>query len=648
MKRLLPLLAVLCLAASLHAASYSKTLDFRPSTPEERAMTSVAFSPGAPAVILDWARVDDDMTALSSEYFRIKIFSADGKKYGDIEVPYTPGYPLMGRISEIEARTIQPDGRIVPFSGKVYDKVLYKSGGQAVHAKTFSLQDIQAGSIIEYRYTKRWERNYLLETVWSVQRDLPVLHAMFTLRPYESKLRSEFSSLFTFVGLPAGKRPVKNADRWELELTNIPAFQKERFAPPETELKARVRFYYTRSTLEPAQFWPVEADRIAKSVQAFVGKKGVDATAWTAGATAPLDKLRKIYARVQSMRNLSFEAAKSDQELAKQDIKEAKSAADVLQNGAGTSDDLNRLFVAMARGAGFDADVLRVPTRDTTFFSLQLPDGGQMSAEVALVTLDGKPLFLDPGTPYAPFGVVSWEKSNVPAVRVGKDGKPQWTKVEGAFPADALLRRNADLKMKGETLDGTVVVTFSGQEALVRRLRMHGEDAAARKKALEEEAKGWFAEGSSVTLASVTGDQSSDDALVATFTVSVPNAISRAGSRIVLPVSIFAATAANPFAPATRTHPIYFDYPFTEEDHVEIALGPGVKVTSVPPPSKLNAGALKYTSDTAATGGEVTFNRTLSVDAMLVEQKYYDGLRRFYTAVVQADQKPVLLTEGAQ
>jgi hypothetical protein len=649
MKRLLSTVAVLCaLSVPMSAASYSKALDFRPSTPEELAMTSVPFAPGAPAVILDWARVDDDTTGLSSEYFRIKVFSEEGKKYGDVEVPYFPGYPLMGRVSEIEARTIQPDGKIVPFSGKVYDKVLFKTGRRAVRAKTFSVQDIQPGSIIEYRYTNRWERNYLLDTTWSIQRDIPVLHAKFSLRAYDPKLGSEFNTLFTYVGLPAGKLPAKNGDRWELELENIAAFQHEQFAPPEDELKARVKFYYTRSRVKPEAFWPIEADSIAKTVQTFVGKKAMDASAWTAGATTPLDKLRKIYARVQSMRNLSFEVEKSEQELAQQAIKEAKNAGDVLQNNAGTRDDLNRLFVAMARGAGFDADVLRVPTRDSTFFTDKIPDGGQMSAEVVLVTLDGKPLFLDPGTPYAPFGTVSWEKSNVPAIRVGKDGKPQWTKVEGAFPADARMRRNADLKMKGETLSGTVTATFTGQEALVRRLRLHGEDEAARKKALEDEAKGWFAEGSSVTLESVTGHQSSDDTLVATFEVSMPNAISRAGSRLVLPISIFAATAANPFAPATRTHPIYFDYPSSEEDSVRITLGPGVKVSTLPPPSKLNAGALTYASETAATATEVTFKRTLTVDAMLVEQKYYQGLRKFYTAVLSADQKPVLLTETAQ
>ncbi|MEA2491363.1 MAG: hypothetical protein QOH21_3155 [Acidobacteriota bacterium] len=645
--RRLAALALVCAwsTASLYAIGYSKSLDFRAATPEERAMTGVPFAPGASAAILYWARVDDDRVGISSEYFRIKVFSEEGKKYGDIEIPYTPGYPLWGRISELEVRTIQPDGKISWFTGKVYDKVLYKSVRGTVHAKTFSIQDIQPGSIIEYRYERRWDHLYLFDTTWEVQRDIPVLHADFAIRAYPSGF-GDYSTLYTISGLPPGKAPQKNGERYELALENMPAFVREELAPPESELKARVQFYYVEGRVKPDDFWPAEVGRVAKEIRSFLGDKPRGTAEWTAGATTPLEKLRQIYMRVQSMRNISFEVEKTEKELARQDIKEAGSAVDVLRNKAGTRDELNRLFVAAARVAGFDADVLRVAPRDENFFSMSVPDSDQMSAEVAVVMVDGKPMYLDPGTIYAPFGTVSWEKTNVPAIRSAKDGKAEWSVIPGTFPADALTRRIADLKMNGETLEGTVTVMFTGQEALVRRIRYHGEDAAARKKALEEEAKGWFAEGTAVTLKQVTGDQSADDALVADFAVSMPNVIARAGSRIVLPISIFAANATNPFAPAERTHAIYFDYPSRTEDRVKVTLAPGMTVATLPPPSNLNAGALSYSSEATATETEVNFQRTMSLDAMLVDRKYYPALRKFYSDVLAADQKPVLLGEA--
>src|SRR3954453_18938846 len=60
--------------------------EFRDPTAEERAMKSVAFAPGASAVILNWHQFVNDRDSYRSEYLRIKILSEEGKKYGDVEV----------------------------------------------------------------------------------------------------------------------------------------------------------------------------------------------------------------------------------------------------------------------------------------------------------------------------------------------------------------------------------------------------------------------------------------------------------------------------------------------------------------------------------------------------------------------------------
>jgi len=89
-RRLLVLAAAVCLMPlSAHAAigGYSRTQDFRPATPEELAMKSVPGDAGAEAVILDWVRIDDDTVSTSSEYFRIKILTDEGKKHAEVEIP---------------------------------------------------------------------------------------------------------------------------------------------------------------------------------------------------------------------------------------------------------------------------------------------------------------------------------------------------------------------------------------------------------------------------------------------------------------------------------------------------------------------------------------------------------------------------------
>jgi len=79
-RRMVVLSAVVSLFFSTTAfARYHKTQEFRAATPGELKMTSVEGAPGAAAAILDWVRIDNDPDATTAEYFRIKIFSEEGK-----------------------------------------------------------------------------------------------------------------------------------------------------------------------------------------------------------------------------------------------------------------------------------------------------------------------------------------------------------------------------------------------------------------------------------------------------------------------------------------------------------------------------------------------------------------------------------------
>ena len=147
--------------------------------------------------------------------------------------------------------------------------------------------------------------------------------------------------------------------------------------------------------MRPEEYWQVQGREINKAAEKFIGKPSSvkdEADKAIAGATTPEEKLRKLYARAQSLRNLSFGAIDPQ-------TKESRSAADVLKVGAGFRDEINRAFVCMARAEGIDADVMRVSSRNHFFFSDKLPDPDQMNTEATLVNLDGKPLLLDPGTP---------------------------------------------------------------------------------------------------------------------------------------------------------------------------------------------------------------------------------------------------------
>lgn len=644
MRRTAALLLVLSAIAPAAFGAWGRTEYFHDATPEERAMKSVAIAPGAPAAILEWTQHQDDVSSTMTEYTRMKIFGEEGKKYADIELLYVPRFTA---VSGIKARTIHADGSIVEFNGKMYDKLIVRAGGARVMAKTFSIPDVQPGSIVEYVYTRTWPLSYLSSTRWTVQRDLPVLKYNLWVKPYAEQVGSFFISHST----PNNTVPKQNGDHFEMTLENLPAFDKEPFALPDTQLKARVDLYYTTGKTDPDEFWKQEGKDWAKTIEDFIGdRSGIKkaALAITNGAATPEEKLRRIYAKVQSLRNLSFDDEKTEQESSREKLRDNRHIEDVLENGYGYRSQITRLFVGLARAAGFDASVIRVATRDDVFFSKQYPVGDQLDAEVVVVNLDGKPRYFDPGTPFAPFGLLSWEKTDTQGLQLARKTGGTWTGTPLSAPAEGLTKRQANLSLEGDVLKGKVTMTWTGQTALERRLEHQHDDEAATKKALEEETKGFFPDGSTVKLTKLEGIKGADEPLVATFDVELANLGTVTGSRAMLPLSVFAVSRKNPFASEQRKSHVYFSYPYQYEDEVTLKMPAGYGIESVPANTDINLGAIAYSNQWSTVGELLRFSRRMTVSTVFVDVQKYSVVRNFYSKVNTSDQEAIVLRKAAQ
>ena len=114
--------AVVGLAACVLTTVHAKAgVGFQSVSPDELKMTSEPVVPGAPAIIL-YRQVDRDdniRTPHEDNYFRIKILTEEGRKHADIEIPFVKG---REDVVNVRARTIKPDGSIVKFDGKVFEK----------------------------------------------------------------------------------------------------------------------------------------------------------------------------------------------------------------------------------------------------------------------------------------------------------------------------------------------------------------------------------------------------------------------------------------------------------------------------------------------------------------------------------------------
>ena len=638
------LLAAAALAL-LPTALFSAEDFFKTATPAELAMKDVAIAPGASAVVLDWVQRSDDPNSRASEYVRIKVLTDEGKKYGDVSITY---FPLVMNVEKLKARMTKPDGTVVPFNGKVYDKLVVKTGGVRMISKTFTLPDVQAGAILEYSYELGIRGNLLLDTPFTIQRELPVLHETIWLRPYTL---GGYASFFVYKGLPPGKAPVRNGDHFDLELENVAAFEEEPLAPPERWVKPTVYFYYTSGSTATAEaVWKQAAKSYSESIEGFLSERAAvrDAAQQAiAGATTPEEKLRKLYARAQQVRNLTFEPEKTEQE--ERELRENRSAIDVLKNGYGWRDEINRFFVSLARAAGFEANVVRIGDRSEGFLSKKLPLRRQLNNEIAEVMVDGKERLLDPATPYAPFGMLSWEKTNVSGLIVMKkfDG-PVWMEIPQDGPDAAQLKRVAKLHLDGDTLKGHVVVTYTGHEAMAVRRSQRNHDDATAKKNVEEDIKGWFFNGSAVKLTQLTGLRDVEAPLVAELDVELPTTGAVTGSRALMPLAVFSTAAKSPLSSERRKNDIYFHHQYRVDDDVTLDVPPGYAVEAIPSPHAKDLGGLTFSEQVQQTPAALHLTRSLAVKTISIDVGQYSLVRDFFKQVATADQDQVVLKKAAK
>jgi hypothetical protein len=636
------MICVLVFCAGTHAI---RAEDWAPILPAELKMTAEPRAPGAPAIML-YRQVDrDDNDSIEDNYARIKILTEEGRKFADVEIPFDKKNEY---IRSIQARTIRPDGSVVNFDGTVYEKPIAKARGVKLLAKTFTIPDVQVGSIIEYRYRHGFESNFVFDSKWVLSQELFTKHAKFSLDPYRP-----FGMHCSWpAGLPPGTpEPKEKGGKIRLEAQDIPAFVPEEYMPPENELKYQVDFIYIPDLIhdsekDPKAFWKKYGKAAYHQVEDFVDKRRAMTEA-VAQIVAPGDsaeaKLRKIYERTQGLRNTSYERRMSEQEGERENLKQAANVEDVWKRGYGNGVEIAWLFLALVRAAGIPADPVIVSTRGAHFFHANVMNPNDLNSNVVVVTLDGKELYLDPGTALVPFGALPWGETAVSGLRLTDDGG-DWLRTPPLDPKDSRIERRGHLQLTSSgTLEGKLTVTYTGQEALWRRLEERHEDDTDRKRFLEDQIKADIPSGADVDLTNHPNWDSASQSLVAEYKLKVPGWAAAAGQRALLPVGLFGAQDSHAFQHAARIHPLYFNFPHQSADNITVELPANWKISSLPKPRGADRDSFVYSIWSEGGDESLLLYRALTINTMLVNTKDYAMVRDFFQTVRAGDQDQVIL-----
>jgi hypothetical protein len=629
------------------AAARAQKEDWQPITQQDLAIKQVPGSPGADAIQLYYADYINDQEQTEFYYHRIKVLNEKGKSHADVELIVPP----EGSISGLKARTIQPDGRITEFTGKPFQKTVIKTRGVKVLAKAFTIPEVGVGSIIEYKYKIDWP-GIITDNFWTIQHELYTLKESFRMKPYSGGLQGfengyQVAALYSH--MPNNIKPVQKSGGYELEVENMPAFESEGYMPPEEDLKPQMRFFYIGTgSSTPEKFWQDAGRKWNDEAEHFIGNRkeiSEAATQAIGNETDPEQKLRKLYARAQQTRNLTYEHERTEQEQKKEKLKLNQNAGDVLSRGIGYREDITRLFVALARSAGFDSSVVRVSDRKNKFFDKGLLSKRQLDSEIAVVNQAGKDIYLDPGTRFCPYGYLRWIRTSTMGIKLDKKGGVFVTAPAAGYDK-ATIRRNAEMALDGGgNLTGTITVKFEGGDALEHRLDELDTDEAGRKKDLEDELQSWLPTGAIIKLTKSEGWETSDGPLTATFSVDMPGYASAAGKRLLVPAYLFQARQMDAFKHVERKFPVYFPYAFGEVDRVNIAIPNGYALENTPPAQTARLGYAGYQNVEQFDGKKLVTQRILQVNGIFFRVEQYPEVKDFFSKVQAGDEQQAVLTD---
>jgi len=538
----------------------------------------------ADAEALFWeVRIDDSQPEelVLKNYIRIKVFTDLGKE-SQSKVDLT--YLGSSKIKDVAARVIKVDGSIVELKKEdIFDRTIVKASGVKYKAKSFALPGVEPGVIIEYRWQEVYPYGSANRLRLPFQRAIPVQQVTYYLRPFAGMRYNSFHM--------EDAKFVKDKDSFfKLTKTNMPAYREEPRMPPEDEVRAWVFLYYSEDTkLDTEKYWKDFGRRYFELTKDEM-KVNDDVKSAVAGiigtATTPEQKLELIYDFCRTkIKNINDDASTlSDEE--KKKARGNKSPADTLKRGMGTGSNIDMLFAALARAAGFDARPAVSGNRDDFFFSAKIANGYLLESSFVAVAVGEGWQFFSPSEMYTSFGMLGWPEEGQDAL-ITDSKEPLWVKTPMSPAEKSLEKRTGKLRLLEDgTLEGDVRIEYTGHLAFDKKEYNDDDSPAQREETLRNAVKARMstAELSDIKIENVTDPVKP---FVYSYHLRVPGYAQRTGKRLFVQPGVLARGTGPLFSATARKNEVYFHYPWSEQDHLTIELPEGFALDSPDAPAPI-------------------------------------------------------------
>lgn len=644
------LLAFVCSLCATPAAGVAGD-EWRLVDSAELTLKTGVVEKDADAEVLFWeVRIDDSSVEelVLKNYVRIKVFTDRGKEsQSKVDLPYAGS----AKIKDIAARVIKADGTIVALKKEdIFDRTIVKASGLKVKSKSFALPGIESGAIIEYRWQEVYPGGSASGLRLHFQREIPAREITYYLKPYQGLIYNSFH-------MEEAKFVKDKDDFFKMTKTNMPAYREEPRMPPEDQVRAWVFLNYTRATrMDVAKYWK-DVGRAYFEVTKDEMKANDEVKAAAAqiigDASTPEQKLERIYDFCRTkIKNISDDASTlSDEE--KKKLRGNKTPADTLKKSGGTSTNIDYLFGALAKAAGFDARLAVSGSRADFFFDPSLANERLLASSFIAVRVGEGWQFFSPAEMYTSFGMLGWPEEGQDAL-ITDAKEPSWFATGISAPDKSLEKRTGKLRLLDDgTLEGDIRVEYTGHLGFDKKEYNDDESPAEREEILRRMIK---ARMSTAEVTDIKVENVTDPVKPFTYSyhVRVPGYAQRTGKRLFFQPGYFSHGAGSLFTSASRKHDVYFNYPWAEHELITIDLPEGFALDNADTPQPITPEMTKQVSGQRIKIGVTTDGRMVRYERefffggggnILFPVSSYAGIRQLFDVLAKANDHTITLKQ---
>jgi len=590
----------LCITQVVFAQIGAVEVAWLPLTDAEKQQKAPRVDKAAGAEALFWRVhvwdevVGNDWQRHYVNYVRIKIFNEEGKKkVSSIEIPF--GNQIG--ITNIEGRTIKPDGTIVPLQKQdIHEKEVIRLGNIRRKVKTFAMPALEPGAIVEYRTREVHFKANVRYLRAEMQREYPIQKMTYYVKPFDRDHVNLRMMLWPFNCKNTPLNLEMNGFS-STSATDLPAFEPEPYMLGEDNIRAWILFLYMENDRrDPAKYWEKRGKDVYNQMKVSLRLNDEIKEAAAKAVEGAQSDEQKVFALIgylrKNMRKL-FDRSVSDSErssLIKSLPKEReRTSAEIFKSKIGMPDEWNTLFAAMAQSVGLEARPALVGDRAGISFHPNLVDTYFLDNVDMAVKLDGKWRIFDAATNRLPANMLSWQEEGTQAL-VSDPKAPTFVATPFSTPDESVSLRRANFKLSEDgTLEGDVDLYYTGHAAAERRAGKAGEPLEKQKEEVKELETRVHA-GSEVTEIQLENVDDTSKALHYKYHVRIPGYAQRTGKRLLFAPLFFQQGATPRFSASERKYPIAFQYAWKEDDEVRIKLPAGFKVDNGENPGDLEFG----------------------------------------------------------